>query len=135
MKLFVIPIFLFLLQPIHAQEKKQQVQTDSIKLENIKMRDMCILADPQSKTYFMIGSARGNSVRAYTSKDLINWYGPQIIYNAPDDLWGNIQIFGIWAPEMHFYQGKYYLFLTFNTRNNFVEQWRERTANPFSLLS
>jgi GH43 family beta-xylosidase len=125
MKLYVIPLFLFLLQPTHAQEKTTEIQVDSIKLTDIKMRDMCILADPQSKTYFMIGSARGNRVRAYTSKDLYNWYGPQIIYTAPDDLWGDIKIYGIWAPEMHIYQGKYYLFLTFNTRNNFVEQWRD----------
>jgi len=120
-------VFVFILTfsglSIHAQEKNKDLQADPVKLGDIKMRDVCILADPVSKTYFMIGSARPNSVQAYTSKDLINWIGPQIIYTAPDDLWGDIKIQSIWAPEMHYYQGKYYLFLTFNTRNNFSEQW------------
>jgi len=99
-------VFVFILTfsglSIHAQEKNKDLQADPVKLGDIKMRDVCILADPVSKTYFMIGSARPNSVQAYTSKDLINWIGPQIIYTAPDDLWGDIKIQSIWAPEMHY---------------------------------
>lgn len=102
----------------------QPAQAENVKLADILMRDPCILPDPASKTYYMIGSARGNRVRAYTSKDLATWQGPQTIFTAPPDIWGQIPIFGIWAPELHAYQGKYYLFLTFNTRNEFPEQWR-----------
>jgi arabinan endo-1,5-alpha-L-arabinosidase len=46
-----------------------------------------------------------------------------MIYTAPQDVWGEIPIISIWAPEMHIYKGKYYLFLTFDTRNKFGEQW------------
>lgn len=46
-----------------------------------------------------------------------------MIYTAPQDVWGNIPIVSIWAPEMHIYKGKYYLFLTFDTRNKLCEQW------------
>ncbi|MCA9734240.1 family 43 glycosylhydrolase, partial [candidate division KSB1 bacterium] len=108
----------------HSQELLKNETADSIKLSEIKMRDVCILPDPVSKTYYMIGPDRGNSVRCYTSSDLKNWYGPRIIFTAPTDLWGDISIRGIWAPELHAYQGKYYLFLTFNTQNEFSEQWR-----------
>jgi len=94
-----------------------------VSLENIRLRDPCILADTASKTYYLIGSG-GRSVRAYTSADLATWQGPQTIFNPPQDLWGDIPIVGIWAPEMHTYRGKYYLFLTFDTRNRLAEQWR-----------
>jgi arabinan endo-1,5-alpha-L-arabinosidase len=118
-----VSILFFLWLPVWAQPAIQQTQPDSIKLGDIKMRDVCILPDPASKIYYMIGSTWRNSVRAYTSTDLENWYGPQIIFTAPDSLWGDIRIFGIWAPELHIHKGKYYLFLTFNTRNEFPEQW------------
>lgn len=94
-----------------------------VKLGNIRMRDVCILADQATKTYYMIGPG-GRGVRAYTSKDLATWQGPQAIFRAPDDIWGTIPIVSIWAPELHAYKGKYYLFLTFDTRNKFLEQWR-----------
>jgi GH43 family beta-xylosidase len=94
-----------------------------ITLGKIRMRDVCILPDAPSKTYYMIGPA-GRAVRSYTSKDLVNWVGPQVILRAPDDFWGNIPIVSIWAPELHSYKGKHYLFLTFDTRNQFPEQWR-----------
>ena len=38
-----------------------------ITLGKIRMRDVCILADQKTKTYYMIGSA-GRGVRAYTSR-------------------------------------------------------------------
>jgi beta-xylosidase len=102
-----------------------QVQplANTITLEKIRMRDPCILADAASKTYYLVGSA-GRSVRAYTSVDLANWQGPQIIFTAPQDIWGDIPVAGIWAPELHAYRGKYYLFLTFDTRHLLAEQWR-----------
>lgn len=123
--LIVICVALFsILGSLNAQSNRTTSPPDSIKLGDIKMRDVCILPDAASKTYYMIGPARGNSVRAYTSTDLKNWYGPEIIFTAPEDLWGDIEIRGIWAPELHAYMGKYYLFLTFNTNNEFPEQWR-----------
>lgn len=102
------------------------------KLENVRMRDVCILLDEKTKTYYAVSSGRApakegfrnSAVRAYTSKDLINWEGPHIIFQTPADLWKDINIVGIWAPEMHFYKGKYYLFLTFDTDDKFPEQWR-----------
>jgi len=82
------------------------------------MRDVCILADETSKTYYAVSltfvpttEARGRpAVRAYTSKDLITWEGPYIIFQTPPDFWGGVNIRGIWAPELHAYKGKYYLF-------------------------
>jgi arabinan endo-1,5-alpha-L-arabinosidase len=102
------------------------------KLPDVRMRDVCILVDEKTKTYYAISSGRApakdgfknSAVRAFTSKDLVNWEGPHTIFQTPADLWGDVNITGIWAPEMQFYKGKYYLFLTFDTDSKFPEQWR-----------
>lgn len=106
-----------------AQPAFTQQPSGPITLGKIRMRDVCILPDQKTKTYYMVGPT-GRAVRAYTSKDLLNWTGPEIVFRAPGDIWGDIPIVSIWAPEMHAYNGKYYLFLTFDTRNKFPEQWR-----------
>ena len=101
------------------------------RLEGIRMRDPNIIVDEKSKTYYIVSSGfsaakvgGGDSyIRVYTSKDLVNWTGPTIIFQTPKDFWGDIKITGIWAPEMQFYRGKYYLFATFNTETNLPEQW------------
>jgi hypothetical protein len=98
--------------------------TNVVKLGSIHLRDVCILPDQASRTYYMVGPGFRN-VRAFTSKDLVSWQGPQTIYRPPTNVWGDIPVVNIWAPEMHMYKGKYYLFLTFDTRNRFTEQWRD----------
>jgi hypothetical protein len=97
--------------------------TNLVKLGNIRLRDVCILPDQASKTYYMVGPG-GRSVRIYTSKDLVNWQGPRTIFQPATNIWGDIPVAGIWAPEIHAYKGKYYLFLTFDTRHQLSEQWR-----------
>ena len=129
-------IFLILLfsQAAFAQTPRPTpLPFGTYKLPDVRMRDVCILTDEKTKTYYAISSGRAAAkegfrnaaVRAFTSKDLVNWEGPHIIFQTPQDLWGDINIVGIWAPEMHFYKGKYYLFLTFDTDSKLSEQWRD----------
>jgi beta-xylosidase len=96
----------------------------TVRLADVRMRDACVLPDPATHTYYLVAAAPGNAVRAYTSKDLVNWEGPHVIFKTPPGFWGGAPIRGIWAPELHAYRGKYYLFLTFNTADEFPEQWR-----------
>jgi Beta-xylosidase len=96
----------------------------NLKLADVRMRDACVLADEVTQQYIIISSARGAGVRAYTSRDLVHWEGPRIIFQAPPKFWGDIDVISVWAPEMHAYRGKYYLFLTFDTKHLFPEQWR-----------
>jgi hypothetical protein len=91
-------------------------QAGPVTLPQLSIRDVCILPDPASKTYYMVGP-QGRGVRQYTSKDLVTWAGPTQVYNAPADVWGNVQITSIWAPEIHKYKDKYYLFFTFDSRS------------------
>ncbi len=100
---------------------------ESTTLEKIRMRDPCILPDQKSQMYYLVGST-GRGVRVYSSKDLVQWTGPQIVFQVDDGFWGDIPINAIWAPEMHSYRGKYYLFLTFSTNHKLAEQWRNWLA-------
>jgi hypothetical protein len=109
-------------------QARMQAEPKDIKLTDIRWRDMCILPDPVTKTYYMVGSL-GRGVGCYTSKDLLNWYGPVRIYDALQDVWGDIPIVSIGAPELHRYKDKYYLFLTFDTRNKLCEQWPNWESN------
>jgi arabinan endo-1,5-alpha-L-arabinosidase len=102
-------------------------------LENFRMRDPNVLVDEKNQTYYIISSNytlnsvgyNSASIRLFSSKDLINWEGPQTIFQTPVDMWGEVKITGIWAPEMQYYKGRYYLFATFNTETLLGEQWRE----------
>jgi arabinan endo-1,5-alpha-L-arabinosidase len=85
-----------------------------INLADMRIRDICILPDPATKTYYMVGPG-GRGIVQYTSKDLKVWEGPRPIYTPEPNVWGNIRTGGIWAPEIHKYKGKYYLFFTFNS--------------------
>lgn len=95
-----------------------------VRLADVQMRDACILADEASRSYVIVASAR-RAVRAFTSKDLRTWHGPHKVWEIPDGFWGGADVAGIWAPELHAYKGKYYLFLTIDTREAFAEQWRD----------
>jgi len=109
----------------------QTVKTD-VKLADVRMRDVCILADEKTKTYYAISSTMANNVeggrrpalRVYTSKDLRVWEGPHLVFQTPANFWGDINIKAIWAPELIAYKDKYYVFATFDTDSLFPEQWR-----------
>src|SRR5690606_8972274 len=99
-----------------------------VRLSDERMRDSCIWVDEANQTYYLVTASgyRGpngrHAVVAFTSRDLRSWDGPRVIFEVPADFWSQR---GIWAPELHAYQGRYYLFLTFNTDDRFPEQWRD----------
>lgn len=99
-----------------------QIQSKTI--ENIKIRDPFILADRASKTYYMYASGTNSSqkgglgVKVYKSKDLKNWANPVTVFAVKSDFWGNRSV---WAPEVHAYNGKYYLFATFTSDKEMVQ--------------
>ena len=64
---------------------------------------------------------------AYKSKDLLTWDGPSVVFEVPDAVWAN-PAQGAWAPEVHLYKGRYYLFTTLHNRDHIIAQppevWR-----------
>jgi len=89
-----------------------------LKTEDIHIRDPFILPIPEEKLYYMYGTMRAMpdaggpaSFDTYVSSDLKQWEGPIRVFEAGGDFWGTGDF---WAPEVHIYKGKYYLFGTFS---------------------
>ena len=89
-----------------------------MRLSDINIRDPFVL--PEDGKYYMYGT-RGAGFGRYTggfdvyvSEDLAEWSGPTPCFDSA--------VFGMnrqvnWAPEVHKYRGKYYLFATFTREN------------------
>ena len=81
--------------------------------EGIWIRDPFVLPVPEEEGYYLYGtgSPLGElGFDAYFSKNLIHWTKPFPVFRPPEGFWGT-RLF--WAPEVHRYGGKYYLFGTF----------------------
>ena len=94
-------------------------QRSDLTLKDIHIRDPYIMPVEREGVYYMYASSPtreeskvyGGMV-AYKSRDLKTWEGPVRVFDVPRDNW----ITGtVWAPEVHKYKGKYYLFATLNS--------------------
>ena len=87
-----------------------------MKREDIHIRDPFVL--PYEGKYYLFGSGqpRDQDISAakgfwcYISEDLENWSEPVCCFKASEDFWGTNDF---WAPEVHMYQGKFYMFGSF----------------------
>jgi beta-xylosidase len=91
-------------------------------LTEIQIRDPFVLPIRGRSEYFLFGSTDKNvwhgpgvGFDAYRSSDLVNWNGPIPAFRPLVDFWGKTQF---WAPEVHEYRGKYYMFATFKAHNH-----------------
>lgn len=111
--------FIFLTFIINTQ--MAQAQTNgTVQTKDLYVRDPYVYVDRDAGQYYLYRATMkkdslGNQqsgVEAFKSTDLLNWTGPYQVYETPKENW----ITGaIWAPEMHEYQGRYYLFATLNS--------------------
>lgn len=104
---------------------------------DLRIRDPFVFADPATHSYYLyrqianghgdvLKTARG--VEVFQSKDLRTWIGPTTVFAAPEDFWSNAEV---WAPEMHAYSGKYYLFVTFTASKSLARPQPEATSKNF----
>ncbi|MGD0517529.1 MAG: family 43 glycosylhydrolase [Thermoguttaceae bacterium] len=105
-----------------------------LRLPDMPVHDPWILAHEESKTYYLYSAARQNvdgvsrsGTLTYKSKNLLDWDGPYIVFSIPDGIWANPSQ-GAWAPEVHRYNGKYYLFVTLHNSERVIDRppdvWR-----------
>ncbi|HEY9076047.1 MAG TPA: glycoside hydrolase family 43 protein [Anaerolineaceae bacterium] len=87
------------------------------KLSEIHIRDPFVLPSPAESRYYLYGTMgeftwgeTGVGFDGYTSSDLVHWEGPFPIFRPPMGFWADRNF---WAPEVHCYQGRYYLFASF----------------------
>lgn len=87
-----------------------------LQLSDIQIRDPYILTDWDTKQYYLFGTTDkncwgpGTGFDCYRSIDLVNWEGPFQAFCRSDSFWGTDNY---WAPEVHKYKGKYYMFASF----------------------
>ena len=91
----------------------------NLTLDQIHVRDPFIFTDTNRGLYFLYGTncevADGAAnidpyFDFYISTDLVHFRGPFLAFEPPAGYWG---VRNYWAPEVHEYQGKYYMFATF----------------------
>ena len=89
-------------------------------IDDIRIRDPFVVADKKTGKYYMVAqmdnrltgngdSKKPKGVEVYISENLIHWTQPKTVLLLPQDFWGRKMV---WAPEVHTYKGKYYLFVT-----------------------
>ena len=87
-----------------------------LKRENIRIRDPFVYTDYENKCYYMYGTTdlvpdcvdARNTFSVYRTVDLENFEEPKVIFDGDKcGFWADRDF---WAPELHKYNGKYYLF-------------------------
>ena len=126
MKRFVIvSCAVFVCVALNGQQK-------SLTLDDINIRDPYILPVEKEGIYYLYGSSsvkedgkEYGGVIAYLSRDLKVWEEPIRVFDVPKD---NYITGRVWAPEVHEYKGKYYLFATINSDIKWKGNWPDYPA-------
>src|SRR5579859_3795882 len=129
----------------------------NLHLPDIQVHDPWILAHVPTKTFYLYTSNNGRvtgvnrpGTIVYRSQDLLNWDGPLVVFTLPEGtVWSTNQ--GAWAPEVHEYQGKFYLLTTLHNPGKIIAAppsvWRtnhlrgtviarsDSPEGPFTLLN
>lgn len=127
-----------------------------LRLSDIPAHDPYVWVDMQAGVYYLYTSGipkftgmERYGVLTYRSNDLLEWEGPYVVFTVPDNVWAH-PMHGTWAPEVHAYEGRFYLFVTLHNRmrpledNNTIpiaKHWRgtaiavsDSPEGPFELL-
>jgi len=86
----------------------------------VYIRDPFVVPDYDQGKYYLFGTTDKNcwgdekatGFDYYISTDLEKFTGPYPAFRPPEGFWADRNF---WAPEVHYYQGKYYMFATFIT--------------------
>jgi hypothetical protein len=89
-----------------------------LRASEIKIRDPFVLPVAAERVFYLYGTTDvqpwggvpGAGFDTYRSSDLIHWEGPFPAFRPALDFWGKTCF---WAPEVHPWRGRYYMFATF----------------------
>ncbi len=108
-----------------------QLPSDSLTpTAEIRIRDPFIVSDHATKKYYMYAQMgnrlnrteeekKHKGVEVYISTDMKNWEQPKPVMLLEENSWANKMV---WAPEVHEYNSKYYLFVTLTSSDTLVNQ-------------
>ncbi|AEF83292.1 glycoside hydrolase family 43 protein [Leadbettera azotonutricia] len=88
-------------------------------ISDIQIRDPFVV--PEDEVYYLFGStdkdiwkSRGTGFDGYISRGgLSEFEGPFPVFRPPEDFWSETNF---WAPEVHRYNGSWYMFATFKPK-------------------
>lgn len=89
-----------------------------MKFCDINIRDPFVLVE--NGKYYLYGTrgetawTRAYGLDVYVSDDLENWSEAIECFTVPENFWANKEV---WAPEVHKYNEKFYMFVTFNAED------------------
>ncbi len=106
---------------------------EMMRLPDMPLHDPFIVAHEPTQTYYLytrnisrLTGEQALGTMAYSSKDLRNWSPPKVVFTVPENSFAHE---GNWAPEVHEYKGKFYLFVTLHDSEAFLkrppEAWRD----------
>lgn len=85
-----------------------------MKREEIIIRDPFVIT--YDGKYLMTGTTQPyggkQGIYGYISDDLENFSDPVLLFDPPEDFWGDRDF---WAPEIHRYKDRYYMFVSFRS--------------------
>ena len=82
--------------------------------KDINIRDPFVL--PFDGKYYLYGTrgetawTKAYGLDVYVSDDLETWSDSHECFSVPENFWGEKEI---WAPEVHYYNGSFYMFVSF----------------------
>lgn len=85
-----------------------------IKNEDLRVRDPFVLTSGDTYYLYKAKGDDGCEIIVHKSRDLKTWDDGTVVYTLSKNSWG---VKDLWAPEVHFYNGKYYMFLSLLGRN------------------
>jgi beta-xylosidase len=95
-------------------------------LPDMPLHDPWIVADKPTQTYYLytsnVGSLTGvqsTGTMVYTSRDLKHWTRPKVVFVPTPAMFAHD---GGWAPEVHPWHGRWYLFTTFHNEAKPIPQ-------------
>jgi len=88
-----------------------------MKTENIQIRDPFVLPDEAEGVYYLFGTTDtncwdgpGQGFNCFKGRDLREWTGPIPAFRPPAGFWATTNF---WAPEVHRFGGRFYMFASF----------------------
>lgn len=92
----------------------------SLTLADIQMRDPYLVTVDDEQAYYLIGSTDADiwqppatGFDCYRSTDLAHWEGPIEAFRPPAGFWSDRNF---WAPEVHRYEGRWFMFASFKSK-------------------
>ena len=89
----------------------------------IQIRDPFVVPMKDGGLYYMFGTTDkncwlppGTGFDCYKSRDLEEWEGPIEAFRPPEGFWATKNF---WAPEVHAFNGRFYMFATFKAERRY----------------